>query len=126
VEAVNADLNRLGMVVGDTVDVFGATHDRLRSNETGIRERPKSCSVRNTTPFPRKANRERGLVGFGWEARRDEPGREGTHRKHCGAWLEKDAAERISSTRGKYEPGKKEPRVGGSRGSGRQKGARGD
>jgi hypothetical protein len=27
VQAVNADLNRLGVVVGDTVDVFG---DRLR------------------------------------------------------------------------------------------------
>jgi hypothetical protein len=45
----------------------------------------------------------------------------------AGLGLEKDAAERISSTRGKYEPGKKEPRVGGgARGSGRQKGARGD
>jgi hypothetical protein len=44
----------------------------------------------------------------------------------AGLGLEKDAAERISSTRGKYEAGKKEPRVGGARGSGRQKGARGD
>jgi hypothetical protein len=26
VEAVNADLNRLDAVVGDTVDVFGVTH----------------------------------------------------------------------------------------------------
>jgi hypothetical protein len=26
VQAVNADLNRLGVVVGDTVDVFGVTH----------------------------------------------------------------------------------------------------
>ena len=32
----------------------------------------------------------------------------------AGIGLEKDAAERISSTRGKYEPGKKEPRVGGA------------
>ena len=30
----------------------------------------------------------------------------------AGLGLEKDTAERISSTRGKYEPGKKEPRVG--------------
>ena len=29
VQAVNADLNRLGVVVGDTVDVFGAAHDLL-------------------------------------------------------------------------------------------------
>ncbi len=33
-------------------------------------------------------------------------------RNIAGLGLEKDAAERISSTRGKYEPGKKEPRVG--------------
>jgi hypothetical protein len=26
VQAVNADLNRLGVVVGDIVDVFGVTH----------------------------------------------------------------------------------------------------
>jgi hypothetical protein len=26
VQAVNAGLNRLGVVVGDTVDVFGITH----------------------------------------------------------------------------------------------------
>jgi hypothetical protein len=26
VQAVNADLNRLGVVVGNTVDVFGVTH----------------------------------------------------------------------------------------------------
>jgi len=26
VQAVNANLNRLGVVVGDTVDVFGAAH----------------------------------------------------------------------------------------------------
>jgi hypothetical protein len=26
VQAVNAELNRLGVVVGDTVDVFGVTH----------------------------------------------------------------------------------------------------
>jgi hypothetical protein len=32
VQAVNADLNRLGLVVGDTVDVFGAAHDRLQSH----------------------------------------------------------------------------------------------
>jgi hypothetical protein len=32
VQAVNADLNRLGVVVGDTVDVFGAAHDRLQSH----------------------------------------------------------------------------------------------
>jgi hypothetical protein len=31
VQAVNADLNRLGVVVGDTVDVFGAAHDACRS-----------------------------------------------------------------------------------------------
>src|SRR5262249_54857479 len=30
VQAVNADLNRLGVVLGDTVNVFGVTHDRLR------------------------------------------------------------------------------------------------
>jgi hypothetical protein len=30
-QAVNADLNRLGVVVGDTVDVFGAAHDLLNS-----------------------------------------------------------------------------------------------
>src|SRR5262249_47608306 len=35
VQAVNADLNRLGVAVGDTVDVFDVTHDRLRSTETG-------------------------------------------------------------------------------------------
>jgi hypothetical protein len=29
VQAVNADLSRLGVVVGDTVDVFGAAHDLL-------------------------------------------------------------------------------------------------
>ena len=29
VQAVNADLNRLGVVVGDTVDVFGSAHDLL-------------------------------------------------------------------------------------------------
>jgi len=29
VQAINADLNRLGVVVGDTVDVFGAAHDLL-------------------------------------------------------------------------------------------------
>ena len=50
VQAVNADLNRLGVAVGDTVDVFDVTHDRLRSNETGIRERPDV--LRNATPFP--------------------------------------------------------------------------
>jgi transposase len=31
-EAVNANLNRLGVVVGDTVDVFGAAHGRLQSH----------------------------------------------------------------------------------------------
>ena len=31
VQPVNADLNRLNVVVGDTVDVFGAAHDRLQS-----------------------------------------------------------------------------------------------
>jgi hypothetical protein len=30
VEAVNADLNRSGVVIGNTVDVFGVAHDRLR------------------------------------------------------------------------------------------------
>jgi hypothetical protein len=34
----------------------------------------------------------------------------------AGLGLEKGAAERISSTQGKYEPGKKEPRVGGCAG----------
>jgi hypothetical protein len=29
VQAVNADLNRSGVVFGDTVNVFGVTHDRL-------------------------------------------------------------------------------------------------
>jgi hypothetical protein len=43
-------------------------------------------------------------------------------RNIAGLELKKDAAERVSSTRGKYEPSKKEPRVGGARGSGRQKG----
>src|SRR5262249_54517122 len=57
VQAVNADLNRLGVAVGDTVDVFDVTHDRLRSNETGIRERPDV--LRNATPFPNKANWQR-------------------------------------------------------------------
>jgi hypothetical protein len=36
--------------------------------------------------------------------------------------LEKDAAERISSTPGKYEPGKKEPRVGGREAPGVKRG----
>jgi hypothetical protein len=31
VQPVNADLNRLNVIVGDTVDVFGAAHDRLQS-----------------------------------------------------------------------------------------------
>src|SRR5262249_47412374 len=31
VQAVNADLNRLSVTVGDTVDVFGATHDLFNS-----------------------------------------------------------------------------------------------
>ena len=31
VQPVNTDLNRLSVVVGDTVDVFGAAHDRLQS-----------------------------------------------------------------------------------------------
>jgi len=31
VQAVKADLNRLGVGVGDTVDVFGAAHDVLNS-----------------------------------------------------------------------------------------------
>jgi hypothetical protein len=57
VQAVNADLNRLGVAVGDTVDVFDVTHDRLRSNEAGISERPEV--LRNATPFPNKANRQR-------------------------------------------------------------------
>jgi len=26
VQLVNADLNRLGVVIGDTIDVFGVTH----------------------------------------------------------------------------------------------------
>jgi hypothetical protein len=30
VQTVNADLNRLGVVVGDTMDVFGAAHDSLQ------------------------------------------------------------------------------------------------
>jgi hypothetical protein len=29
VQAINTDLNCAGVVVGDTVDVFGAAHDRL-------------------------------------------------------------------------------------------------
>jgi hypothetical protein len=29
----------------------------------------------------------RQLISLAWEARRDEPGREGTHRKYCGAWV---------------------------------------
>jgi hypothetical protein len=31
VQAVNANLNRLSVAVGDTVDVFGATHDLSNS-----------------------------------------------------------------------------------------------
>jgi len=31
VQAVNADLNRLGVCIRDTVDVFGAAHDLLNS-----------------------------------------------------------------------------------------------
>jgi hypothetical protein len=31
VQPVNADLNRLNVIVGDTVDVFGGAHDRLQS-----------------------------------------------------------------------------------------------
>ena len=31
VQAVNADLKRLGVCVGDTVDVFGTAHDVLNS-----------------------------------------------------------------------------------------------
>ena len=58
VQAVNADLNRLGVAVGDTVDVFDVTHDRLRSNETGIRERPDV--LRNATPVPNKATGNAG------------------------------------------------------------------
>jgi hypothetical protein len=38
VQAVNADLDRLGVVDGDTVDAFGVTHDRLR---------PLRCQLRN-------------------------------------------------------------------------------
>src|SRR5262249_21961729 len=37
VQAVNADLNRLGVVDGDTVDAFGVTHDRLRPLRCPIR-----------------------------------------------------------------------------------------
>jgi hypothetical protein len=57
VQAVNADLKRLGVAVGDAVEVFDVTHGRLRSNETGISERPEV--LRNATPFPNKANRQR-------------------------------------------------------------------
>jgi hypothetical protein len=32
VEAVNADLNRLGVVIGNTVDVCGVAHDGLQSH----------------------------------------------------------------------------------------------
>jgi hypothetical protein len=42
-------------------------------------------------------------------------------RNIAGLGLEKDAAERISSTRGEYEPNKKSPARGDARGSGRQK-----
>src|SRR5262249_57494238 len=59
VQAVNADLNRLGVAVGDTVDVFDVTHDRLRSTETGISERPEV--LRNATPLPNKANCPRSI-----------------------------------------------------------------
>jgi hypothetical protein len=31
VQAVNADLNRSGMIVGDSVDVFGVAHGRCNS-----------------------------------------------------------------------------------------------
>jgi len=41
----------------------------------------------------------------------------------AGLGLEKDEAERISSTRGKYEAGKKEPRVGGGAGLRASKGS---
>jgi hypothetical protein len=33
VQAINANLNRLRVVVGDTVDVFGAAHDLLASHK---------------------------------------------------------------------------------------------
>jgi hypothetical protein len=57
VQAINADLKRFGVAVGDAVKVFDVTHGRLRSNETGISERPEV--LRNATPFPNKANRQR-------------------------------------------------------------------
>src|SRR5262249_3698579 len=57
VQAVNADLNRLGVAAGETVDGLDVTRDRLRSTETGISERPEV--LRNATPFPNKANWQR-------------------------------------------------------------------
>jgi hypothetical protein len=41
VQAVNADLNRLGVVDGNTVDAFGVTHDRLR---------PLRCQLKTDGP----------------------------------------------------------------------------
>jgi hypothetical protein len=47
VQAVNADLNRLGVVVGDTVDVLGAAHDLLSSPSVlRLRALPQGGSTR--------------------------------------------------------------------------------
>ena len=63
VQAVNADLNRLGVAVGDTVDVFDVlTHDGLRSDETGIREGLKSCGMRSPSPIKQTGNARDGSI----------------------------------------------------------------
>jgi hypothetical protein len=41
VQAGNADLNRLGVIDGNTVDAFGVTHDRLR---------PLRCQLKTDGP----------------------------------------------------------------------------
>ena len=46
VQPVNTDLNRLSVVVGDAVDVFGAAHDRLQSRSWP----PQECSVIGLVP----------------------------------------------------------------------------
>jgi len=57
VQAVNADLNCLSVVVGDTVDVFGAAHDRLQSRECSVigagRTPSRSQGVEGSVVAPR-------------------------------------------------------------------------
>ena len=80
VQAVNADLNCLGVVVGDAVDVFGVTHDRLRSNQTGIRDRHEV--LRNAPPSPNTQTRSAGdgsIAPSFAAATPDPPGRDVAH-----------------------------------------------